>query len=108
MRCVAYPSSSRVGERMQEKMNRLRWQCRRGMLELDLLLLPFFDKYYLGLSGVHQALFEQLLTYQDPELYQMLIKHQPVDPDLYQMPIKDQPVSDSNLRLLIESILRGH
>ena len=79
---------------MQEKMNRLRWQCRRGMLELDLLLLPFFDKQYLGLSGADQTLFERLLEYQDPDLYQMLIKHQPVD--------------DSNLHALIENIRRGH
>ncbi len=79
---------------MQEKMKHLRWQCRRGMLELDLLLLPFFDKCYLRLSRTDQALFEQLLSYQDPDLYQILIKHQSVE--------------DPNLHMLIESILRGH
>ncbi|MGH8753044.1 MAG: succinate dehydrogenase assembly factor 2, partial [Burkholderiales bacterium] len=27
-------------------MNRLRWNCRRGMLELDLVLTGFLDKHY--------------------------------------------------------------
>ena len=79
---------------MQAKMNRLRWQCRRGMLELDLLLLPFFDQCYLSLSGADQLLFEQLLHCQDPDLYQILMKQ--------------QPVADASLHVLVESILRGH
>jgi antitoxin CptB len=77
-----------------QKINRLRWQCRRGMLELDLLLLPFFEKHYLDLRVSEQVLFEQLLSYQDPDLYQILIKHKPVE--------------DPHLHALVESILRGH
>jgi antitoxin CptB len=78
----------------QEKINHLRWQCRRGMLELDLLLLPFFDRHYAMLSTPQQALFERLLSQHDHELYQILIKR--------------KPVSDSLLAGLIESIACGH
>lgn len=60
-----------------EKLQRLRWQCRRGMLELDLILQGFLDKNYLNLSPDDQDLFEQLLTYSDQALYSYLIKRQP-------------------------------
>ena len=61
---------------LQEKRQRLRWQCRRGMLELDLILQDFFDKNYLTLVPDDQDLFERLLTYPDQELYSYLIKRQ--------------------------------
>ncbi len=63
---------------LQEKLQRLRWQCRRGMLELDLILLAFLEKDYLNLSTTDQKLFEQLLTYSDQDLYCYLIKRQPI------------------------------
>lgn len=64
-------------ENLQEKLRRLRWQCRRGMLELDLILLAFLEKNYLNLSAADQKLFERLLTYSDQDLYCYLIKRQP-------------------------------
>lgn len=65
-----------------KRLNRLRWQCRRGMLELDLLLSPFVEKHYLGLSASDQQLFEELLSYQDQDLYQVLIKNKSVEDPL--------------------------
>jgi antitoxin CptB len=61
---------------LQERIKRLRWQCRRGMLELDLLLGAFLDHSYLDLTVADQDLFEQLLTYSDQDLYHYLIKRQ--------------------------------
>lgn len=55
---------------------RLRWSCRRGMLELDLLLLPFLEKVWPKLPEKEQQLFEQLLTCSDQDLYSWLIKYQ--------------------------------
>jgi antitoxin CptB len=55
---------------------RMRWACRRGMLELDLLLLPFFEKDYSQLSKREQKVFEILLECSDPELYAYLIGKQ--------------------------------
>lgn len=57
-------------------MRQLRWKCRRGMLELDYLLLKFFDTHFEKLSFKEQALFSSLLEYPDPDLYQWLIKQQ--------------------------------
>lgn len=58
---------------------RLRWGCRRGMLELDLLLLPFFNAHYSQLSLPEQQAFATILEYPDPELYDYLINGQPSD-----------------------------
>ncbi len=48
---------------------RLRWQCRRGMLELDLLLNRFLDTAYAGLGEAQRADFNRLLAYQDQVLH---------------------------------------
>ena len=38
------------------------------MLELDLLLLPFFEEVYLTLSEADQRAYEKLLEQDDPDL----------------------------------------
>ena len=47
---------------------RLRWQCRRGMLELDQLLLPFLDTGFASLGPAEQGAFVRLLGQRDPYL----------------------------------------
>lgn len=54
-------------------LDRIRWHCRRGMLELDIILQKFFDEQYLLLSITDQKIFEDLLACQDQELYSWLI-----------------------------------
>lgn len=62
---------------------RLRWQCRRGMLELDLLLNQFLDDAYAALDHERQADFVRLLGYSDQILYDWLIGQAvPADPAL--------------------------
>jgi antitoxin CptB len=51
----------------------LRWACRRGMLELDLLFSQFLDKGYPQLSLEEQALFKEFLLCTDPELFAWLM-----------------------------------
>lgn len=51
---------------------KLRWACRRGMLELDVLLGNFLNERYLQESGDNQKLFEKLLTCNDQELFEWL------------------------------------
>lgn len=64
----------------------LRWKCRRGMLELDVLLTRFLDQGYAALSTIEQADFERLLAEEDTVLYQWLL-HQstPLDPVFRQL-----------------------
>ncbi len=52
---------------------RIRWACRRGMLELDLFLLPFFEHHYQDLDEKMQQTFIQLLSCDDPDLFAWLM-----------------------------------
>lgn len=54
---------------------KLRWACRRGMLELDLFLVPFFEKAYDGLSHDEKGHFSAMLCHTDPELFAWLMGH---------------------------------
>lgn len=55
---------------------RLRWACRRGMLELDVLLMPFVDEAYDNLPEKEKLTFERLLECQDPELFAWFMGHE--------------------------------
>ena len=55
------------------KLTRIEWACRRGMLELDVLLGNFLNEAYAGLSVADQKLFVQLLDCTDPELFSWLM-----------------------------------
>ncbi len=50
-----------------------KWQCRRGMLELDLLLNNFVDKKAAALSPDQAKTFELLLSYPDQTLLDLLL-----------------------------------
>ena len=54
------------------ELNRLRWQCRRGVLELDLVLERFLDKYGNRLEGETLDSFRTLLTYADLDLLDLI------------------------------------
>jgi len=56
-----------------DELGRLRWQCRRGMLELDLLLRRFVDTGYTGLDGAERNAFARLLDYPDDTLLELLM-----------------------------------
>lgn len=60
----------------QKRLARLKWACRRGMLELDVLLLPFVEQAFDELSYEQQETFERLLTSDDPDLYAWAMGHQ--------------------------------
>lgn len=63
--------------------NRLRWACRRGMLELDLLLIPFVEEVYPTLETADKIRFEQLLTCPDPKILAWLMgKEEPEDHEI--------------------------
>lgn len=55
----------------------IRWQCRRGMLELDFLFQRILDQYYADFSGEQKILFSQLLQQDDPTLYDWLVAEVP-------------------------------
>jgi antitoxin CptB len=48
---------------------KLLWRCRRGMLELDLILSRFLKTHWDALTIDEQVTFERLLHAPDPDLY---------------------------------------
>ena len=58
---------------LDSELNRLRWQCRRGMLDLDLLLLEFLESRYGQLDETSRQAFVALLEYPDQTLQRWLI-----------------------------------
>lgn len=73
------------------KVARLRWRCRRGIRELDLLLLAYLESSYRLASPEEQVLFEAWLKAPDPWLWSKL--HQP-------------PADDPLEQQLIQAILK--
>ena len=52
-----------------QELGRLRWRCRRGMRELDVLLERYFDEQLRHASAEDQAAFRDLLDTQDTVIY---------------------------------------
>lgn len=64
-------------------MDRLRWHCRRGMLELDCVFEQFLDEKYESQDQQTKRLFVRLLEVQDPELNDWIMNgNLPDDPEM--------------------------
>ena len=57
----------------------MRWQCRRGMRELDDLLLSYLDERYPHADDAEKAAFQAVLSLADPELNGYLLQRQTPD-----------------------------
>jgi antitoxin CptB len=55
-----------------KELERVRWRCRRGLLELDIVLGRFVDKHYAGLNDEQQVAFDVLLDLPDNVLWDMV------------------------------------
>jgi antitoxin CptB len=64
-----------------KELERARWRCRRGLLELDIILLRFMDKYYAQLSETELQQFEELLSLPDNELWDLIGKKKKIKED---------------------------
>jgi len=65
------------------EQDRLRWRCRRGMLELDLMLNAFLDNGMEALDKHERSVFQQLLEYSDQTLLELLMERMvPADKEI--------------------------
>ena len=55
------------------ELSRLRWLCRRGMKELDVLLTTYLEQRYQAATSEDQHHFKSLLEWSDPDLYALLL-----------------------------------
>ncbi len=56
---------------------RIRWACRRGMLELDMYFLPFYDQQFEHLSDAEKEQFTVLLEQTDADLNAWVVANNP-------------------------------
>lgn len=59
----------------ETEAKRVHWHSRRGMLELDMLLVPFAQQAFAGLSAEDKARYCQLLECEDPDLFTWFMEH---------------------------------
>ena len=52
---------------------RIFWHSRRGMLELDLLLVPFVQEVFDDLTADDKVLYRDLLHHEDQDIYALLM-----------------------------------
>lgn len=72
-----------MNEAADPTRNRLTWQCRRGMRELDELLRMFLERGYNDLEAAECETFERLLEYPDAVLLEWLMGRMiPADMDV--------------------------
>ena len=80
-------------ETAHEAYRRARMRSRRGLLELDLFLVPFVEAMYAELSEAEQRTYDQLLMEEDTDLIDWL---------------KGAPVEDVKAGCLIDRIRNWH
>ncbi|MDY0012265.1 MAG: succinate dehydrogenase assembly factor 2 [Rhodocyclaceae bacterium] len=57
---------------MSMHRGRVRWHCRRALLELDLVFTRFLERDFDGLSEAQLADLEELLLCEDHDLWAMV------------------------------------
>jgi antitoxin CptB len=62
------------------ELDKIRWRCRRGLLELDLILEKFNQQYLGSLDAEQLECFEELLAFYDNDLLD-LVKGRAAAPD---------------------------
>ena len=67
---VLYPESQFLNPDLL--LSRVRWRCRRGMLELDIVLMRFVDAHYAKLSHLERETFEEFLDMADNPLWDLI------------------------------------
>jgi antitoxin CptB len=78
-----------AGDRLGEQaLSKLRWRCRRGLLENDLFVQRFFDKYQDTLTTRQAAGLEALMDLADNDLLDLLLRRRepPAVPELHDTP----------------------
>ena len=69
----------------ERRRERIRWHCRRGMLELDLILTRVLEHHYAAFGERELAQFEKLLALEDTVLLRYLYEgEEPTDIELKQ------------------------
>ena len=56
----------------EAELRRIAWRCRRGLLELDIVLQRFVAQYYEGLSVAELSAFDAMLALPDNDFWALV------------------------------------
>ena len=79
---------------MVDLKKKILWQCRRGLWELDAILVPFVETNFDDLNVINQDLFKELVSFEDIEVFDLLVN-------------KKEP-KDLRMKPLVDIILSSH
>ena len=68
-----------MSKRTSSELKQIRWHCRRGMLELDMLLHAFMDDCFESLSDEQQDDFIRLLEVEDQRIWSWVLAQSEAD-----------------------------
>jgi len=71
------------------RLGRLKWRCRRGMLENDLLLERFFKRHEGALTQAQAQAIESLMDLPDNDLLDLLLARTEPQGELAQPDVQD-------------------
>ena len=77
------PNIDNKAAQKQAELRRLAWRCRRGLLELDIVLQRFVAQYYEGLSVAELSAFDAMLALPDNDFWALVSSEnaQPINPE---------------------------
>jgi len=61
---------------MSKSVEEIKWQCRRGLWELDIILYEFAEKNYLKLAEDQKICFQELIANEDVDLLSWLVSRE--------------------------------
>jgi len=64
---------------LNELEKKILWQCRRGLWELDAILIPFVERNFSNLDEIEIENFKKLLAYEDIEIFDILVNKKPFE-----------------------------
>ena len=79
---------------MTDLKKKILWQCRRGLWELDAILIPFVEENFDDLDSDNQNLFKELLSYEDVERFDLLVNQK-------------EPI-ETSIKPLVDIIIASH
>ena len=59
------------------ELARLRWRCRRGMKELDVLFEQYLERHYPQADETERAAFDTVVAMDDPDIYAICLRRMP-------------------------------
>ena len=65
-----------------QALSRLKWRCRRGLLENDLFIARFFERYEATLTRGQAQALETLMDLSDNDLLDLLLRRKEPEPAL--------------------------